>query len=239
MTRRVVYGLGMLLTVACTIMTIVSIATPRWISYAPNDKRVASMGLHSYCSKVTGACERFPKYKDCEGDKWGFCSMWRTVGFLMSFAVVIELCTVVSFIVIIAGGVQRRTQGWQVMCSILLVGGVIQCAGMAIVAFLFDHDDRFFSGWYLDSCFTLCTASWTTLVLTSVGIAATAMYLPEEGDYELIPDEQVEITHDDQFLSRISGWNDGYQNERNDSNYWSNEDSGSIKSNVTSVAERR
>jgi hypothetical protein len=59
--------------------------------------------------------------------------MWRTVGFLISFAVVIELCTLVSFIVIVGGGVQRRAAGWQVAAGVLLFSAVIQCAGMAIV----------------------------------------------------------------------------------------------------------
>lgn len=51
----------------------------------------------------------------------------------MSFAVVIELCTLVSFIVIIGGGVQRRIAGWQVASGLLLFSAVVQCAGMAIV----------------------------------------------------------------------------------------------------------
>jgi hypothetical protein len=59
--------------------------------------------------------------------------MWRTVGFLISFDVVIELCTLVSFGVIIAGGVQRRTAGWSIICGLLLFSGLVQCAGMAIV----------------------------------------------------------------------------------------------------------
>ncbi|KAF2193816.1 hypothetical protein K469DRAFT_712648 [Zopfia rhizophila CBS 207.26] len=187
MTRRIVYGFGLWLTVACTAMTVASIVMPRWLSYSPNDKREFSYGLHSRCSNVKGTCDRFPRFEDCEGDKWSFCSMWRTVGFLMSFAVVIELCTFVSFAVIIMGGVQRRSTGWKIVCSLLLLGGIVQCTAMALVSFLFDNDDRFFDGWYLDNSWILCTVSWSVLVITSVGIAATAIYLPEEGGYELIP----------------------------------------------------
>jgi hypothetical protein len=36
------------------------------------------------------------------------------------------------------------------------------------------------------------TASWSILILTSLGIIASALYLPAEGDYELIQDEYVE-----------------------------------------------
>jgi lysylphosphatidylglycerol synthetase-like protein (DUF2156 family) len=125
---------------------------------------------------------------DCTKDP-SFCNMWRTVGFLTSFGVVVELCAIVSFIVIISGGVQRRAAGWQVAVGVLSFSAIVQCAGMAIVAFLFDHDERFWKGWHLDLSWSLCTASWTILCLTSVGIAVSAFYLPAEGDYELIPEE--------------------------------------------------
>jgi hypothetical protein len=59
--------------------------------------------------------------------------MWRTIGFLMSLAVVIELCTVVSFVVIMAGGVQRRIAGYKVISSLLIFSALVQCAGMSIV----------------------------------------------------------------------------------------------------------
>jgi hypothetical protein len=144
--------------------------------------------------------------------------MWRTVGFLTSFGVVVELCAIVSFVVIISGGVQRRAQGWMVAVGVLSFSALVQCGGMAIVvrdyplvscspalarisesdienkankaqAYLFDHDSRFWSGWHLDLSWKLCTASWTILFLTSLGISASAYYLPVEGDYELIPEE--------------------------------------------------
>lgn len=196
MTRRMVYGFGLWLTIASTAMTIASIVMPRWVSYSPNDKREMSMGLHQRCSSVTGKCTPFPQATDCVKDQY-FCSMWRSVGFLISFDVVIELCALVSFIVIISGGVQRRSTGWKLICAILLLGGIFQCAAMALVAFLFDHDERFFEGWYLDTSFTLCTASWSLLVLTSLGITASALYLEEEGGYELIPNFQLQTEQDD------------------------------------------
>ncbi|KAF2258010.1 hypothetical protein CC78DRAFT_157658 [Lojkania enalia] len=215
MTRRMVYGFGLWLTIACTAMTVASIIEPRWVSYAPNGTREFSMGLHRGCSRVTGVCHQFPGVDDCVGDKLGFCSMWRTVGFLISLAVMVELCTFVSFVVTMAGGVQRRSTGWKVVCPLLLASGLIQCAGMALVAFLYDHDDRFFEGWYLDLSWTLVTISWTILVLSSLGMAASALYLPPEDDYELIPGDnnRLEIEEDDQLNSRIGAWNDGYQRE--------------------------
>lgn len=59
--------------------------------------------------------------------------MWRSVGFLMSFAVVIEGMTIVAYIVMIAGGKQKREQGWKILCGLLFVVGVLQCAGMALI----------------------------------------------------------------------------------------------------------
>ena len=56
-------------------------------------------------------------------------------------------------------------------------------------AVLFENDTRFWNGWHLDLSWTLCTASWTILFLTALGISASAYYLPAEGDYELIPEE--------------------------------------------------
>jgi hypothetical protein len=44
----------------------------------------------------------------------------------------------------------------------------------------------------------MCTASFSLLVLTALGITASAYYLPAEGDYELIP--EMDIEPDDQFV---------------------------------------
>jgi hypothetical protein len=53
-------------------------------------------------------------------------------------------------------------------------------------AYLFRNDPRFLSGWSLDTSFHLATFSWIILLLTALGIAASALLLPIEGDYELI-----------------------------------------------------
>jgi hypothetical protein len=55
----------------------------------------------------------------------------------------------------------------------------------------------------------MCTASWTLLVATALGITASAYYLPAEGDYELIP--EMDIEPDDQLLSRVAAWDNGYK----------------------------
>ncbi len=63
-------------------------------------------------------------------------------------------------------------------------------------SYVFDHDARFFQGFTLDSSWSMCTASWTLLVLTALGITASAYHLPAENDYELIP--EMDIEPDDQ-----------------------------------------
>jgi len=190
MTRRIVYGMGLWATVAATAMTIASIVIPRWIRWdnGTDTSPHFTYGLHQRCSSVTGRCDPFPEYSDCHRDP-SFCSMWRTVGFLMSFGVLIELATMIAFIIIILGGKQIRGYGWKVILSLLAVIIVVQSAGMAIVAYLFDHDERFFPGWQLDISWILCTVSWSLALLTGAGIGAAVYALPEEGGYELIPDD--------------------------------------------------
>lgn len=89
-------------------------------------------GLHRRCSSLTGTCESFPKFEDCQRDRT-FCSMWRSVGFLMSFAVVVEFASMIVCLLIIGGGKQKRDNGWKVLCSVLAVTALAQCASMAIV----------------------------------------------------------------------------------------------------------
>lgn len=107
----------------------------------------------------------------------------------MSFAVVIELATLIAYAVTILGGVQCRSKGWKVVCALLAFAGIAQCVSMAIVSFLYDYDERFFKGWRLDISWILCTVSWGILVTTAAGIIGAVIYLPEEGGYELIPGE--------------------------------------------------
>lgn len=90
-------------------------------------------GLHTRCSSSTHKCEKFPRSVDCHEDDRSFCSVWRSVGFLMSFAVVIEGMTFLSFIVMIAGGKQKRESGWKILAGLLFLIGGVQCAGMALI----------------------------------------------------------------------------------------------------------
>ena len=90
-------------------------------------------GLHSRCNSVTDTCSYFPQDADCHGEDRNFCSLWRTVGFLMSLAVVLEGMTLIAFAVMLAGGKQKRESGWRIVCALLCIVGVVQCAAMAIM----------------------------------------------------------------------------------------------------------
>ena len=146
----------------------------------------------------------------------------------MSFAVAIELASMIVCLLLICGGKQKRDKGWKVLCSVLAVATLAQCASMAIVvsadfalyntnkyvipgqpydftfyvsyyadmeiwrflqAYLYDHDERFFVGWKLDTSWVLCTVSWSVLFVSGLGVSLAAIFLPEEGSYELIPSE--------------------------------------------------
>jgi len=65
--------------------------------------------------------------------------MWRSVGFLMSFAVVMEGMTLIAYIVILAGGKQKREQGWKILSGLHFLVGALQLGSMAIVVSLFDR----------------------------------------------------------------------------------------------------
>ena len=52
---------------------------------------------------------------------------------MMSFAAMLELATLVAYVVVILGGKQKREGGWKVLATMLLLVGVVQCASMAIV----------------------------------------------------------------------------------------------------------
>lgn len=108
----------------------------------------------------------------------------------MSFAAAVEMATVIAYIVVILGGKQKRETGWRVLSFLLIIVGVVQCAAMAIVAYLFDNDERFFVGWYLDKSWVLCTISWSIAIVSAGVLSVSAYILPPEDGYELLPPDR-------------------------------------------------
>ena len=219
LTRSIVFSGALVFFLAATAMTIAAIIVPNWISFDNTTNQGTKLhytyGLHRRCSNTTPSspftaqgltCVQFPRDKDCHGDNRYFCSMWRSVGFLMSFAVMMEGMTIAAFAILLAGGKQRREQGWGVMAILAALAALIQVAAMGIMvrktlqivvrslltfhsqAYLYEYDDRFFVGWFLDKSWVMCTVSWSFQALVAVAITMAALILPSEGGYELIPD---------------------------------------------------
>lgn len=122
-------------------MTLASILVPHWVSMdVPvhgSDKTYSQhLGLHHYCNTALPdkPCRTFPEEdKDCSSTDKYFCSMWRTSGFLMSFATIAELATLVCFVVTIGGGKVKREYGWKVLSGLLATVSVVQFAAMGLV----------------------------------------------------------------------------------------------------------
>jgi len=194
MTRVIVYSAALAAFVAATTMTFISIFIPDWITWdvtTPSGSHVTkTIGLHRSYSSLTDRSSHFPTPEDCEGPDRGFCSMWRSVGFLMSFAAVLEMVTLVAYIVVLLGGKQKRETGWKVLVFMLVLVGVVQAASMSIVAYLYDNDEQFFPGWKLDKGWILCTVSWCISIVSAGFITLSAFAFPPEDGYELIPSER-------------------------------------------------
>ncbi|SPQ21981.1 5694e39c-5271-435a-a649-dba11c1f462f [Thermothielavioides terrestris] len=196
MTRTVVYGSALVAVVAATAMTLTAILSPRWVSYtvpAPAGGTVTdTIGLHHRCASSTGRCLPFPDEARCQaGGSEGraFCSMWRSAGFLMNLAAVAELATVVGFLAVMAGGKVKRQGGWKVLGGMLGAVAAAELVGMAVVAYLFDHNELFLvPGYRLDSSWYLCMLSAAVALLAAAGLAISAFVLPPEDGYQLLSD---------------------------------------------------
>lgn len=59
--------------------------------------------------------------------------MWRSSGFLISFATIVELATLITFLVVMAGGKYKRETGWKLIGCFLLADAVVEFASMGII----------------------------------------------------------------------------------------------------------
>ncbi|PSR97685.1 hypothetical protein BD289DRAFT_425469 [Coniella lustricola] len=198
MTRLSVYGTALAIFIAASAMTLASILVPHWVSMdvpvRGSDKVYSQhLGLHHYCNSALpdSPCRHFPDTaKDCRPQDGDFCSIWRTSGFLMSFATIAELATLVCFVITIGGGKVKREYGWKVLSALLLTVALAQLAAMALVSFLFDNDEYFsVPGWRLDTSWILCTVSGSMALLLVGGLSLSAFWFPPEDDgYNFLAD---------------------------------------------------
>lgn len=104
-------------------------------------------------------------------------------------AFILELAGIIAFSVALLGGKQRRTQGWKMVGGLVALVGVAQLAGVSIIAWCLEHEDRFISGWKLDRGWVLGVVSAGVQVLVAGWIISSPWFVEEEGGYDLIPDE--------------------------------------------------
>jgi hypothetical protein len=118
--------------------------------------------------------------------------MWRTTGFLMNLAAVIDLVTIVGFLVVLAGGKAKKREssgGWKMLGVLLGGAAATQFCAMAIVAYVFENDDLFLvPGYQLDTSWYLCTVSACLALLCATGLAVSAYILPAEEGYVFLAD---------------------------------------------------
>ncbi|KAG8168548.1 hypothetical protein KVR01_001297 [Diaporthe batatas] len=202
MTRLSVYGVSLAVFIAASALTLTSILVPHWVSMdveSQNSDTLYSqhLGLHHYCNTALPdkPCRTFPdEEKDCDPNDRYFCSMWRTSGFLMSFATIAELATLVCFVVAIGGGQVKREYGWKVLCGLLSVVSVVQFAAMGLISFLYDNDEYFsVQGWRLDTSWILCTVSASVAAVLVGALASCAYFLPPEDDGYNFLDDPIDV----------------------------------------------
>lgn len=119
-------------------MLAASIAMPNWVDYAvttaKGDTVRKTIGLHRSCSTLDGQhCTPYPTKALCEGESRYFCTMWRTTGWLASFAVVLGLAGFVSFGVTLGGGKFKRESGWPFVSGLIALFAAIELVIISIV----------------------------------------------------------------------------------------------------------
>ncbi|KAL2266282.1 hypothetical protein VTJ83DRAFT_5634 [Remersonia thermophila] len=207
MSRSVayVYAAALVALVAATALTIGSLLSPDWVSYTtrlPSGATVTdAIGLRYRCTTShassgpgpTVACTPFPEASRrgaVGGQDPSFGSMWRTAGSLVGLAVVAELAAIVGIGAAAAAGKARRASGrWKALSFVLAGVALVKVGALAVVAYLFDHDDLFLApGYRLDSAFYLCAGGVGVTMLVAAGLAISALVLPPADGYELLKD---------------------------------------------------
>lgn len=119
-------------------MIVASIIQPHWISYSVTTTKGETLekhiGLHKSCSSLDDPyCRDFPSQELCQYGERYFCSMWRTVGFMASFGIVLCLATLISFALVMGGGKYRRETGWPFVVVLLTLVSVVEFVVISIV----------------------------------------------------------------------------------------------------------
>ncbi|KAH7326214.1 hypothetical protein B0I35DRAFT_405491 [Stachybotrys elegans] len=194
MTRVLAYSSALAAFAAATAMLIASIWMPHWVTYSvttPAGETIEQhIGLHKSCSTLNDPhCRPFPSEEMCINGERYFCSMWRSVGFMASFATILSLAGFVSFAVIMGGGKYKRETGWPFVGAMLTLISAVEFVIISIVAYLYDHDEQFtIPGWNLDKSWYLSTVGASISLLAAAGLALSAYVLPPEDGYDFLED---------------------------------------------------
>ena len=72
--------------------------------------------------RITGGCKSWPTEQDC-GLMPGLCHSWKSAGFLVILAAVLEGICFVGFLAVFNGGYARRQSGWKILSVLLFLIG--------------------------------------------------------------------------------------------------------------------
>ncbi|KAK5661268.1 hypothetical protein OQA88_11162 [Cercophora sp. LCS_1] len=175
-----------------TGMTIRSIFTP-WMSHIIPGSLEHHLGLRQSRRWVYGdeaVWEPFPGETMWETwnrpDHWR--DWWRSISRIMNWALVADVVTLVGFILVMMGGMERRQKRWKVLCGLLGVVTVLHFWAVTAMRIIYDEDHLFLvPGFWYDSGFWWCyRAGFLALV-----VAATVIWFYEFSKIE-VP-EVVEV----------------------------------------------
>lgn len=121
-----------------TAMIVASITEPHWVSYSvtttAGETLEKHIGLHKSCSSLDDPhCRDFPSKELCQYGERYFCSMWRTVGFMASFTIILCLASLIAFALVMGGGKYRRETGWPFVSALLTLVSVVEFIIISIV----------------------------------------------------------------------------------------------------------
>ena len=100
----------------------------------------------------------------------------------------IQLATVLVFTICVAGGKQKRQEGWKLLCGLLALAALAKLVGVVVIAEMGMHEERFRDGWYVGRSWALAVAATAVEGVIALGLWGSRYFLEEEGGYELIPD---------------------------------------------------
>jgi len=108
-------------------------------------------------------------------EKFGFCELWRTAGYLVQISIALCIATMICSLVILLppfAGRKRREEGWKVLAGLIALNVAAQCTATALITHLYNKDNRFWGGSRLGASFIVSIISWSINVILLVALVA-------------------------------------------------------------------